>query len=405
MRIGINLLGLLPGVIGGGETYIRGLLYGLSRLDTNDEYVLFTNRDNHPAFADIGPRFRRVLYDFSAQWNVPALAMTRVVGEQFYLPWRVVLDSLDVIHSPLDTVPLFARCPSVMTLHDVNFAAMPEATSPVQNFIARTLVKASARRARAILTVSEFSRREIAATLHIDPARIFAVHNGGLRDAQRPVKWQHVPSGVNFREPYVLAFSSINPHKNIGNLLRAFARVQLPEQVQLVVVGKLPLGGESLVALARSLGMEKRVAFTGYLKDEEKAQVLQHARMLVFPSLYEGFGLPVIEAMSCDVPVACSSAAALPEVAANAARLFDPRNVNEIKAAIEDVFSDEGLRARLISAGRRNARRFSWQRTAWQTLQVYRYAAGAQAAEHWAAEPSPAQRPPELEEATTPAEG
>jgi glycosyltransferase involved in cell wall biosynthesis len=398
VRIGINLLGLLPDVIGGGETYIRGLLYGLNRLDTDDEYVLFTNRDNHPTFANISPRFRRVLYDFSAQWNVPALAMTRVVGEQFYLPWRAVLDSLDVIHSPLDTVPLFARCPSVMTLHDVNFAAMPEATSPVQNFIARTLVKISARRARAILTVSEFSRREIAATLNIDPSRIFAVHNSGLRGAQRPVKWQQVASRVNIQEPYVLAFSSINPHKNIGNLLRAFARVQLPEQVQLVVLGKLPLGGESLLALARSLGIEKRVSFTGYLKEEEKAQVLQHARMLAFPSLYEGFGLPVIEAMSYDVPVACSNVAALPEVSGNAARQFDPRNVSEITVAIEEVLSDEALRVRLIAAGRINARRFSWERTARLTLQVYRYAAGAELAE-----PLPAQRPPELQGATTPA--
>jgi hypothetical protein len=177
VKIGINLLGLLPDVIGGGESYIRGLLHGLNRLDTDDEYVLFTNRDNHPTFADFGPRFRRVLYDFSAQWNVPALAMTRLVGEQFYLPWRAALDGLDVIHSPLDTVPLFARCPAVMTLHDVNFAAMPEATNPAENFIARTLVKTSARRARAILTVSEFSRREIAATLNVDSARIFAVHS------------------------------------------------------------------------------------------------------------------------------------------------------------------------------------------------------------------------------------
>ena len=398
MKIGINLLGLLPDVIGGGETYIRGLLYGLNRLDTDDEYVLFTNRDNHPTFADVGPRFRRVLYDFSAQWNVPALAMTRVIGEQFYLPWRAALDRLDVIHSTLDTVPLFARCPSVMTLHDVNFAAMPEATNPAENLIARTLVKTSARRARAILTVSEFSRREIAATLNVDPARIFAVHNGGLRDAQGSVQQPQVATGVDIQKPYVLAFSSVNPHKNIGNLLRAFARIRLPQQVQLVVIGRMPLGGESLVALARRLGIEKNVSFTGYLKEEEKLQVLQHARMLAFPSLYEGFGLPVIEAMSYDVPVACSNVAALPEVAGNAARMFDPRNVNEITAAVEEVFSDEALRARLIAAGRVNARRFSWERTARLTSQVYRYAAGAELPE-----PLPAERPSEWEEATTPA--
>jgi glycosyltransferase involved in cell wall biosynthesis len=275
---------------------------------------------------------------------------------------------------------------------------MPEATNPAENLIARTLVKTSARRARAILTVSEFSRRDIAATLNVDPARIFAVHNGGLRDAQRSVQRPQVATGVDIQKPYVLAFSSVNPHKNIGNLLRAFARVRLPQQVQLVVMGRMPLGGESLVALARRLGIEKNVSFTGYLKEEEKLQVLQHARMLASPSLYEGFGLPVIEAMSYDVPVACSNVAALPEVAGNAARMFDPRNVNEITAAVEEVFSDEALRARLIAAGRVNARRFSWERTARLTSQVYRYAAGAELPE-----PLPAERPSEWEEATTPA--
>jgi glycosyltransferase involved in cell wall biosynthesis len=376
VKIGINLLGLLPGVIGGGESYIRGLLHGLNRLDSGDEYILFTNRDNHATFANIGRGFRRVLYDFSAQWNVRALAMTRVIGEQFYLPYRAALQDLDVIHSPLDTVPLLTRCPAVMTLHDINFAAMPEATSPVQYFIARTLVKISARRARAILTVSEFSRREIAANLNIDATRIFAVHNGGLMRAPSPVKWPKLASGVVIQRPYVLAFSSINPHKNIGNLLRAFACLQLPERVQLVVAGRLPLGGESLVALARTLGIEEKVLFTGYLNEEEKAQVLQHARMLAFPSLYEGFGLPLIEAMSYDIPVACSNVAALPEVAGNAARLFDPRNLSEVGTALKEVLFDETLRARLIAAGRLNARRFSWERTAWLTLQVYRHAAG-----------------------------
>jgi glycosyltransferase involved in cell wall biosynthesis len=163
-------------------------------------------------------------------------------------------------------------------------------------------------------------------------------------------------------------------------------------------MGKLPLGGESLVALTRTLGIENKVSFTGYLKEEEKARVLQHARMLAFPSLYEGFGLPVIEAMSYDVPVACSNIAALPEVAGNAARMFDPRRVNEITAAIEEVFSDESLRARLIAAGRVNARRFSWERSARLTLQVYRYAAGAKVAE-----PLSAEQPSEWEEVTTPA--
>ena len=126
-------------------------------------------------------------------------------------------------------------------------------------------------------------------------------------------------------------------------------------------------------------------------------RVLQNARMLAFPSLYEGFGLPIIEAMNYDVPVACSNVAALPEVAGDAARMFDPRSVDEITAALEEVFSDEALREQLIAAGRINARRFSWERAARLTWQVYHYAAGAEVAEPLAAE-----QPSDMEEVTTP---
>jgi len=127
VKIGINAVGLLPGVIGGGETYIRGLVGGLSRLRCHDQFVLFTNRENHPTFGGLGPNFRRIRFNFSARWTIPSLAMTRVVGEQFLLPWRAAREGLDVIHSPLDTVPLMARCATVMTLHDANFDALPEA--------------------------------------------------------------------------------------------------------------------------------------------------------------------------------------------------------------------------------------------------------------------------------------
>ncbi len=395
MKIGINVLGLLPSVIGGGETYIRGLLAGLSRLGTDAEFTLFTNRDNHATFEGLGAKFRRVRCNFSARWSTPALAMTRVVGEQIYLPWRAARERLDVIHSPLDTIPLAARCATVMTLHDTNFAALPEAVSDVQRAIARALVKVSARRARAIITVSEFSRREILARLPVNPQRLFVVYNGagpdGFWDAHQRLEAR---SDMPVDGRYLLAFSSINAHKNIAALIRAFARLSHGGDYRLAVAGHLPRGAESLPELAESLGVGSRVIFTGYVSEELKARLLRNARLLAFPSLYEGFGLPVIEAMQAGVPVACSRAAALPEIAGAAARFFDPHDIEDIRSALDELLTDEHLRARLVEAGRLNARRFSWASTARRTMWVYRHAAGIAPEEVTEPEPFAAQAGP-----------
>ena len=387
MKIGINAVGLLPGVIGGGETYIRGLVGGLSRLRCHDQFVLFTNRENHPTFGGLGPNFRRIRFNFSARWTIPSLAMTRVVGEQFFLPWRAAREGLDVIHSPLDTVPLMARCATVMTLHDANFDALPEATSRLQRRIARALVKISARRAHAILTVSEFSRREIVAAFGIDPQRQFVVHNGADADrhSNRDDRGRReLQARIVVAKPYIVAFSSINPHKNIGALIRAFARMRSPERGQLVVLGHLPAAGEELPELAQSLGIRQDVTFTGYVAEHEKVQLLRNARLMAFPSLYEGFGIPVIEAMREGIPVVCSNRAALPEVAGAAARLFDPTDIDELRAALEELLTDEALRAPLIAAGYLNAQRFSWDRAARLTMRVYRQAAHAVAGSNFA---------------------
>lgn len=382
VRIGINALGLLPNVIGGGETYLRGLIGGFGRLRGDDEFVLFTNRENHPTFAGLGGNFRRVLCNFSARWNVASLAMTRVIGEQIYLPWRAARERVEVIHSPLDTTLLRSQCPTVMTLHDMNFDALPEATNPLQRSIARALVKLSARRANAIITVSEFSRREIMAKLKLPENRLFVIHNGvgEAAEAQAPADPEaHLPIGVD--EPYIVAFSSINPHKNIAALMRAFARLKTADRhLKLIVIGHQPGGGESLPELARRLEIENRMIFTGYVGAAAKQRLLRGARLLAFPSLYEGFGLPVIEAMRAGVPVACSARAALPEIAGSAARMFDPDDLDDFGAALSELLTDEAIRARLIAAGHLNARRFSWDRAARMTLRVYQQAAGGGAA-------------------------
>jgi glycosyltransferase involved in cell wall biosynthesis len=375
MRIGINLLGLLPGMIGGVETYIRGLLNGLSRVDTDNEYVIFANRENWATFNGLPENFKLVRCDFSGRWTIPSLFLTRVLGEQLYLPRRAGQERLDVLHSPLDTTPLVAPCATVMTLHDLNFDAVPEATTALRRRIAKSLVRTCARKATAVVTVSEFSRREIIRDMGLSPKRVEVVYNAPGRDrCANEHQWSALARKFNLALPYVIAFSSLNPHKNLGRLIAAFANLQPQCKWQLLIVGHLPTRGDSLRDLAVKHGVERWVIFSGYLGDGDVTLALQHARLLAFPSLYEGFGIPVIEAMNMGVPVACSNAAALPEVAGGAALLFDPCSAEEISAALSRLLTDGSLRESLIAAGYNNARRFSWTRSAEQMVAVYQRA-------------------------------
>jgi glycosyltransferase involved in cell wall biosynthesis len=378
MKIGINALWLWPGVIGGGETYLRELLAGLTRNDTANEYVLFTNRDNDASFAGLGPNFRRVRFEGSPRWDLLSLARVRFIGEQFYLPARAARERLDVLHAPLDIVPFGARCPVVLTVHDLNFANVHEVPDWAGRWIARKLVIASLRRASELIAVSEYTRKQICSQIGIKPDRVSVTYNAPRPRAEANGEaWPGTCQRLAISEPYILALSSLNPNKNIATLLRAFARVEPRGCWKLVVAGHPPRGGEPLAALARSLGVERDVRFTGYLEESDMQAVLKHARLLAFPSLYEGFGLPVVDAMAAGIPVACSRATAVPEVAADAAVYFDPLSIEQMADALQRLLTDDSLRARMIAAGLANAKRFSWDKTAELTLRIYERAAGS----------------------------
>ena len=232
----------------------------------------------------------------------------------------------------------------------------------------------SVRRADSILTISENSKKQIAAHLHVSPEKIAVTYLAPkVRKVSPDVSWEDFKIRWDLDDLYLLALSSLSPSKNIPRLLAALAILnnELPENLKLVLAGHIPCKGASLKRLVDSLDLGKRVIFTGYLPDEELVLLLQHATVFVFPSLYEGFGIPVLEAMAAGVPVACSNAASLPEVAGEAALLFDPLAVDEIAMTIRRLINEPNLRAELARRGYQNVARFSWKTTAEKTLQVY----------------------------------
>jgi glycosyltransferase involved in cell wall biosynthesis len=373
MKVGINLLYLVPDVVGGTEVHARGLLNAMAEAAPDFEFVVYLNRR-------------------AADWHLPAANMERVVCsvdggaasaryafEQMALPSLLRKHAVSLVHSFGYVSPLRTPCPALVTIHDLNYLAFGEQMPWARRSALRFFVARSARAAARVFAVSEFTRREIIERLGVPENRVRVIHNACSPRDWRGKTGADVVSGAPRDEarPYIIAFSSSTPNKNLPRLIEAFLRLRARERLphQLKLVGHVPS------ALARwagdGPGDGDSVRFTGHLPDAEVVRLLAGAEMLVFPSLYEGFGLPVLEAMDAGVPVACSRAAAIPEVAGDAAAYFSPTSVDDIAETIGRVLSDPTLQKQLRSRGRRNLERFSWQRSASLVLEEYRNIARA----------------------------
>lgn len=363
MLIALNLLYLIPGVVGGTETYARSLITALARQDSDNEYVVFVSSE--AADLDITPneRFRRVV--------CPVVAMKRAARyswEQLVLPFQLYREQPAVVHSLGYVSPIAARCPQVVSVHDVNYLGHQGRRTAIGRRALGFFVQRTVSRAERVITISEFSKSEIVQHMNVDPGKVVVIHLAG-REA---VEAQATPPSRSVSEigqPYIMAFSSLSAHKNISRLISAFVKVAPSIPHALVLVGHLPEKGD-LRAEIEAAGVD-RIRFTGYLPDEEVESLMQHASVFAFPSLYEGFGMPIIDAQQAGIPIVCSSAGALPEVAGKGAVVFDPYSVDDMADAISRASLDPDLRTSLIKRGHDNARQFSWDKTACRTLDIY----------------------------------
>jgi len=374
MRIGINALYLIPGRVGGSEIYLRRLISALARVDRENEYVVFTNRENRGTF-ELGENF--------IEHHCPVRGLIRphrIAWEQLVLPWRARRRRLDVLHSPGFVAPIFVHCPSVITVLDLIYLEFPETFPFLARQWMRFLVRHSARRARAVIALSRYSRDEILWELDLPFWKIRAIHLGGGEEQPPPIspgEEDKVLGKYGITPPYLLTVAASHPHKNLVRLLEAYYRLEEKDRCQLVIVGvRHNRYGSRLLRMVERYDLGGRVVFTGWVSEREKEVIYTRASCTVFPSLLEGFGLPVLESMRHGVPVACSDLPSLAEVAGEAARLFDPYSADSIAAAVRECLNDPDLRRRLIEKGRKHAAGFTWEETARQTLEVYRTAAG-----------------------------
>jgi alpha-1,3-rhamnosyl/mannosyltransferase len=356
----------------------------VGRRRTGDEsYTLGLLRELPGAAPDL--RFACSLRDLAAlPDDVPAaVERHRLAVRSPYrrIPWAFPrlarAAGADLVHLHYFVPPRLPG-PAVVTVHDLSFARAPELLRRRDRLLFQAFVPGSLRRARRIVAVSEFTRADVCERYGVDPARVVAVHNG-VGPAFRPVGGavDVVRERYDLDVPYVLFVGALQPRKNPLVLLDAFARLVgdgLPHVLALAGRDRGSLGAvRERIARHR---LEGRVALLGHVLEPDLPALYTAADALCFPSLYEGFGLPALEAMACGIPVAASRTTGLGEAVGDAAETFDPRSVDEVADALRRVVTDAGLRDRLITAGRSRASAFTWRRTAEATAAVYREALG-----------------------------
>lgn len=372
-RVGINLLYLVPNEVGGSEVYARRLLDALRSIRPDLELVVYA--DSKVVEVLRLERWADVVKFVSSPTSSRSKAL-RIAAELTWLPARLRRDGVDILHSLGTTAPPLCPVPSVVTVLDLIYEHFPETFPRASRLGLRLVVPLAARRAQRVIALSQAGKEDLVATLGIDPARVDVVHLGfGTPELPDPTAEPVLRMRYGISDgPLVVTVSSALRHKNLGRLLDAFARVQGRHAATLVVVGHAGRDLDVLRRRADALDVGDRVVFTGWLDGRDLEGFYRAATVFVYPSLMEGFGMPLLEAMRREAPVACSDSSALPEVAGDAAEYFNARNSDSIAAAIDRLLSDEQRRKQLVELGRRRHALFSWERTASATLAVYQRA-------------------------------
>jgi glycosyltransferase involved in cell wall biosynthesis len=391
MRVGFNAFFLGQESTGSGQ-YTRQLLRALAQLDKRNEYLLFKLERAGFSVASSGGQYQgaRGFWEGSKSWTSQALGtpfaqrskdLDKLWFEQVAFPRACRSASVDLAHVPYFASPLCPAVPTVVTIHDLIPLLLPSYRGSILVRLYMLLVAAAARQADLIITDSLHSKRDIIEHLRVPPARVHVVYLAA-DSACHPVLDEGALDAVRRKyglpDTYVLYLGGFDKRKNLNTLFQAYAHVTeelMGGAPPLVVAGRLPAVATPLFPdpkwMARELGIERRVIFTGWVAEEDKPALYSGALFFTFLSLYEGFGLMPLEAMSCGTPVLAARSASLPEIVGSGGLLVDPADLDEIQEGMTSLLRDSVLRQRLSQDALVQAAKFDWKRTAEHTLQLY----------------------------------
>jgi len=354
----------------GVSRYIEALLRHVPDVAPDDDLVVFAGPQRPPAAAG---------FDQSIEWRHSRLPTARppvrIAWEQTAGVIAARRERLDVLHSPVNVVSMGVSTPQVVTVHDLAFHHFPEQYPGMKQRYLKAMTRLSIRKAAAVITVSEATRRDVIDVYGADPERVIAVPNG-VDDTMRPLADDEVSQ---FRERnrlpdrFVLFLGTLQPRKNIEVLIRALALLADDIDWPLVIAGARGWMYDSLFALVDELDLKERVRFTGHVPAEDLVFWYNAATILIYPSRYEGFGLPLLEAMACGTAVIAANTSSLPEVVGDSGLLVEPDDVEGFTAAMRTLAGDDSYRQQLEQSGLDRAASFTWRNTARQTVDIYHH--------------------------------
>ena len=357
-------------------TYIVNLVSALLSVDCENRYLLFASDENASLFPQNGGKVRKL----TASRSVNHTAL-RLIWEHTILPMRLHQHKVDVFHGPTFVTPLFSPCPTVVTIADMTWFTHSEHHILAKRRYFQTLIPLVARKAHHIIAMTDNTKKDIVRILHLPEDKVTTVYCGvdsSFHPVTDPLQLAEVKRRYHIDGDFILFVGIIEPRKNLVRLVDAFCdlkRQGVPHT--LVLAGPHGWGYAEVAAHIRERQLDKHVHFTGPVAQEDLPVLFSAADLFVYPSLYEGFGLPPLEAMACGVPVVTSNVSALPEVVGDAGVLVDPLSVEDLRAAMWKVLSSNDLHQQLRARGFAQARRFTWENTARRTLQVYQNAYGS----------------------------
>jgi glycosyltransferase involved in cell wall biosynthesis len=379
MKIGIDARFLTHPQKGGFKTYTENLVAALACVDHNNEYVLYVDRTPDPNTKL--PQQPNFSYKILKQ--LPGIGMPW--REQVGLSLQTTRDHIDLLHSPCLTAPLAHGCPLVMTIHDMIWLFPQQYSRSGKSSLQwklmeryqLTVPRLASRRAAAIITVSQLSRDDIVRHLDVDPNVVYVTHEA-VSSSFQPVddrkQAQAVRMKYGLESKFILAIGSSDPRKNITTLVNAYAI--LPEDLRaeyhLAIVWTAPVLATSISKIIQDLGISQFVRFLFQVSNADLAFLYNEASLFVFPSLYEGFGLPILEAMACGTPVIASNNSSIPEISGDAALLVEAGDAQGISGAMLHVLTDDKLASEMAQKGLKRNAAFSWEKCARETLSVYR---------------------------------